>query len=290
MKPVWRLLVHELADGHTNMAIDEAMMHTLAAGTAPPTLRFFRWRPPCVSLGYFQSAVSEVDLDACRRLGIDCVRRPTGGRAILHDAELTYSVVARADDPAVSGNILESYRKISLALLYGLRELGVAAEMKPAGRQMMPASPGWASDNEGSGESGRRVATAACFDMPSDYEIAVAGRKLVGSAQTRLSGVLLQHGSLLIEVDPIQIFTVLRPPPGTERAEVAQWLARRVTSLREELDRLVSFEEAATALRHGFAGALDVVLEPGELTDEEDRLTERLRAEKYSSEEWNLKR
>ena len=290
MNPVWRLLVHEPAAGQTNMAIDEAMMQTLAGGPATPTLRFFRWRPACVSLGYFQSAVDEVDLAACRRLGIDLVRRPTGGRAILHDAELTYSVVARVDDPAVSGSIVESYRKISLALLCGLREVGVSAEMKPVGQQAAPGGPGRAGEGEGQPESARRVLTPACFDVPSDYEIAVAGRKLVGSAQMRQNGVLLQHGSVLLEVDTVQTFTALRPPPGRERAEVARWLAERVTSVRAELGRPVSFEEVAAALRQGFATALGVELEAGELTREERALTERLRAEKYSTEEWNLKR
>lgn len=289
MDPVWRLLMHEAADGATNMAIDEAIMRAHTEHLVPPTVRFFQWSPPCVSLGYFQSALDEVDLDACRELGVDYVRRPTGGRAILHDAELTYSIVAQVDVPQVSGSVLDSYRKISSALLLGLETQGVHAEMKPlvAARHQLR--------NDGAGPTPSsitksRALTAACFDVPSDYEIAVGGRKLVGSAQTRQDGVLLQHGSLLFSIDARRVFTVLRPPQGATREQVAAWLEARVTCLQELLGRRVSFSEVATALASAFAKGFEIQLIPGQLTAFEQDLASELRASKYASAEWNLKR
>lgn len=285
-RPVWRLLVDEPRDGYTNMAIDEAVMQAHAEGKAPPTVRFFRWSPACVSLGYFQSAEGEVDFEACRKLGIDCVRRPTGGRAILHDAELTYSLVAGIAEAAVSGSIVESYRKISAALLMGLRQLGVEAEMKPLAMRG-PQAPGWALSEDGQAP---HTLTAACFDVPSDYEIAVNGRKLIGSAQTRREGVLLQHGSLLFMVDARRIFTVLKPPANVGREEVAEWLSKRVTSLQDILQRPVTFDEVGDSLRYGLAEELGIRLERSELSSTERNLMARLRREKYSTREWNFLR
>lgn len=120
----WRLLKTGFADGATNMAIDEAILLAVAEGKAPPTLRFYGWEPPCLSIGYSQS-MGEVDVDRCRKAGIGLVRRPTGGRAILHADELTYSVVAPQTEPRVAGGVIESYRRLSLGLVAGLRALSL---------------------------------------------------------------------------------------------------------------------------------------------------------------------
>lgn len=267
----WRLLVDGVADGFTNMAVDEAILEAYAAGEAPPTLRFYRWEPACLSIGYFQRAAREVDTDACRRLGVDWVRRPTGGRAILHDREVTYSVVAGEDDPLVSGSIRESYRKISTALVAGLRRLGVAAEMAPAGLR----GPG--------------LGSAACFDAPSDYEVTVDGRKLIGSAQVRRGGALLQHGAILLEVDVERQAEVLQPPPGMTKARLAALLRPRLVSLREALGREVRPEALVEALCEGFQEAWGISLEAGELTPWERARLPTLRA-RYRSTEWNFRR
>jgi lipoate-protein ligase A len=279
------LLVHEAMDGFTNMATDEAIMQANVVGDCPPTLRLYRWRPACVSLGYFQS-VTDVDIDACRGLGIDCVRRPTGGRAVLHDAELTYSVVARADDVRVSGTVLESYRKISSAILEGLRVLGVHADMKP---MRQPASP--IAHPLGLPPLGKvaTAPTAACFDVPSDYEITAAGRKLVGSAQVRRAGVLLQHGSILMDAHAGQTFSVLRPPESSNQYEVTEWLVARITSLDELLGRRVTFDEVAEAVVEGFTRNFGSRFVPGTLTLAEQHLVDRLLEDKYRTDAWNLK-
>src|SRR5215469_6142152 len=156
----WRLIVETRAyTGAWNMAVDEAIMEAVAVGSALPTLRFYQWDPPCVSLGKRQP-LTGIAVDNCRCDGVDVVRRPTGGLAILHTDELTYSLITKADDSRAAGAILDSYRQLSQGLVVGLRLLGVEVEMQPV-------SPG-----------GSHNSSAACFEAPSAYEISADGRKL----------------------------------------------------------------------------------------------------------------
>src|SRR5262245_26510639 len=193
MTETWRLLIDDFADSATNMARDEALAAVHASGVPPPTLRLYRWRPACLSLGRFQRGAA-IDRAACARDGVQIVRRPSGGRALLHDDELTYAVIARADHPLVAGgSVVDSYRLISAALLAGLRRLGVEAELTPA-RRGDDRRPTTDDRRMTSGAAGRWSVvssqwSAACFDAPSSYELTVGGRKLVGSAQTRRDGV-----------------------------------------------------------------------------------------------------
>jgi len=274
----WRLLITPPADGATNMAVDEAILHTLADGPGCPTLRFYQWDPPCLSLGYNQH-YAEVDEAACARLGYTWVRRPTGGRAILHTDELTYSVVVLSEEPRVEGGIVESYRRLSTGLLAGLRALG--ADVFQAQTEKVP-------DSQKSG---------VCFDTPSNYEITVDGKKLIGSAQVRRRGMVLQHGTLPLTGDLSRILACLRlaepisggPGPGQAQGAAGweNWLSARACTLEQALGRKVSFDEAAHALAGGFASALNLKLEPGGLTDEERSLAERLRRERYANQSWN---
>jgi lipoate-protein ligase A len=266
----WRLLQTGLADGATNMAIDEAILWAVAEGESRPTLRFYGWEPPCLSIGYSQSMEGEVDVDKCREAGIGLVRRPTGGRSILHADELTYSVVAPQAEPRVAGGVIESYRRLSTGLVAGLQSLGLAVA------QVESAS--------GKGES------AACFDAPSSYEIAVDGKKLVGSAQVRKKGVVLQHGSLPLEGNIARIFDFLKVPSEERREELKQELWARATSLELALGHSVPFDEVARHLVAGFAQALNLRLIPGRLSQHELALAERLRREKYTAREWNFRK
>ncbi len=259
----WRLAVTEPLDGARNMAIDEALLRARIAGEAGPTIRFFAWRPPTVSLGYGQPLDERIDLEACARLAIGLVRRPTGGSAILHetaDAEVTYSVVARADDFPGADDVLETYRTVSDGLVGGLARLGISAVVVPVTR---PRRGGHAP--------------AFCFARTGSYEIAVAGRKLVGSAQRRQRGAFLQHGSVLLDADPARLRAVF---PG-ERAPLAT-----VTTVATVLGRRVGFEETVAALAAGLADRLGVRLVPGGLTPAEVEAVERLVAEKYATEAW----
>ncbi|MBC8249224.1 MAG: lipoate--protein ligase family protein [Anaerolineales bacterium] len=279
----WRLLETGLADGATNMAIDEAILWAVAEGESRPTLRFYGWQPPCLSIGYSQSMEGEADVDRCREAGIGLVRRPTGGRAILHADELTYSVVAPQAEPRVAGGVIESYHRLSVGLVAGLRALGVDANqaLTPT-----PPSPLPLSQDQ---ERGRGAQSAACFDAPSSYEITVGGKKLVGSAQVRKKRVVLQHGSLPLEGDIAGIFDFLRVPSDERREELKQELRARATSLELALGYRVPFDEVARHLAAGFAQALNLRLIPGQLSQHELALAEKLRREKYTAREWNFR-
>lgn len=275
-RPYWRLLETGACDGFTNMAIDEALLEVYAANGGLPILRFYTWSPAAVSLGYGQQIETDVDLERCRALGIDVVRRPTGGRAVLHDHEITYSVVIREDDPRAAMGVLASYLTISRALMCGLAHLGVAAELLPL-RRPAPKSA--------------EAVSPVCFVTPSSYEVAVGGRKLIGSAQRRSQGVIMQHGSLPLSLDCDKLFAVLRPPNGLPlSAREKEVLRRRMTTLQEAGGRSYDYAEVVAALARGFAETWEIDFKPGDLTAEERRLSDHLRATKYGSEAWTWQR
>ena len=285
MNDTWRLLIDQPADGATNMARDAAILACHATGAARPTLRLYGWSPACLSLGRFQRA-GAIDRSACARAGVAVVRRPSGGRALLHDAELTYAVIARADH-ALFGDqsILATYRQISLALLAGLRRLGVPAELTPARRDDDQAQPAdhrptivrdEATDRRSS-VVGRR-SSAACFDTPAAYELTVAGRKLAGSAQTRRAGSILQHGAIPLTPHADRLTALLHNPPGD--------LGAKMIALDQAAGRGIAFDELADALIAGFQDAWGVRFARGALSDQEQREEQRLRAEKYADDRW----
>ena len=258
----WRLLVTEPLDGATNMAMDEAILLGRIRGAEPPTVRFYGWTPATVSLGYAQALDGAVDLDACRRLGLGLVRRPTGGSAILHEPparEVTYSVVARADDFPGADDILETYRIVGEGLRAGLRRLGVEAEVVPLARARRAGA-----------------APAFCFARAGAYELAAGGRKLVGSAQRRQGGAFLQHGSVLLDADPDRLRAVF---PGSD--PLAQ-----ITTLAALLGRTPGFDRVRAALSAGLEEAVGRGLVPGGLSDPETADVGRLVAGKYARPEW----
>ncbi len=261
----WRLVLHGEAPGALNMAIDEAMLIALAEGVSPPTIRFYAWTPPCLSLGRNQP-VTDADLPACRAAGVDLVRRPTGGRAILHVDELTYSVTLLHSDPRAGGGVVESYRRLSEGLLAGLRRLGVEAVQ--ARGQRKPASD----------------LTAICFETPADYEITAGGRKLVGSAQCRSRGSVLQHGTLPLHGDLTRIVACLSMSEG-EREAQRRILGAGALTLEEASGHIFPFAQAAQALTDGFAEALNLTLVPGDLTEYERTLADDLRR-RYAALDW----
>jgi lipoate-protein ligase A len=256
------------------MAIDEAILHALAEGYGRPTLRFFQWQPPCLSLGYNQHW-QEIDEAACQYLGYTWTRRPTGGRAILHMDEATYSLIVPQEDPRIQGGILESYRVLSFGLLRGLAQLGV--EAKQADKEEIEAS------RQMTGKGG-----PVCFDTPSRYEITWAGKKLIGSAQLRRRKIVLQHGTLPLFGDITRIIEALNFSPA-ERIQQQQLLPKRAATLEQALGRIAPFDQVTAALACGFAQELNLSLEEAPLTDREETLVHKLRAEQYANESW-LKR
>lgn len=267
----WRYLPYTLQTGAENMAVDEALLQVMAqkSGTEP-VVRFYGWEPAALSLGYAQSYAKEVDEEACRQAGIDIVRRPTGGRAVLHQYELTYSVIAPETNENVSGTVIESYLKISQALLYGLQAVGIPAEIVAHGNM------------EGLGSS-------ACFDAPSWYELVVGGRKLVGSAQVRKEGMLLQHGSIILHFDTKLLFSILKFPSEELRQRLLQGFKNKACAMDEVWTRPVAREELEREICNGFRQVMGVELVASSLTAEEKSLVDELRV-KYLSDEWNKKR
>jgi lipoate-protein ligase A len=266
---VWRLVVDGEADGATNMAVDQAILDAVVQGVSPPTLRFYAWSPPCLSLGRSQP-FADVDLAACKAAGIDTVRRPTGGRSILHTDELTYSVALLQTDPRSEGGVVEGYRRLSEGLLAGLRQLGVPAVQAAGVRR----------SKEGQ--------TAICFETPADYEITVAGRKLVGSAQWRARGGVLQHGTLPLCGDLSRIVGCLSLSDA-EREIQRQRILLQATTLEEAIGRILSFDTVAQALAAGFARVLNLTLVPGEVTARERSLASELRDQLYSDPDWTTR-
>ena len=270
----WRLLITPPLDGAWNMAIDEAILHTLADEGGMPTLRFFQWQPPALSLGYNQHW-TEIDEAAVNRLGYTWTRRATGGRAILHIDEATYSLIIPQNDPRIVGGIMESYRVLSLGLLNGLARLGVTAVQ---------------ADREGT--AARRKAAQklgpVCFDRPNRYEITWQNKKLIGSAQLRRKKIVLQHGTLPLYGQIDRIIDVL-DFADDERQQQRQLLPERATTLETILGRAPHFDAVAAALAQGFAETLNLTLIEAPLTPAEQALAEQLRAAQYANEAW-LKR
>jgi lipoate-protein ligase A len=263
----WRFLNTGLLDGAMNMAVDEALLLGLARGTTPPTVRVFGWRPPTVSAGYSQDLSRELDLEACRRAGFGVVRRPTGGRAVLHAGELTYSVVGASGEPPLGSSILETYRAIAEALLASLAELGVNAELAEVGGGARAREPG---------------AAPPCFASAGRLEVVVGGRKLIGSAQRRSGDAVLQHGSLLLDGTHAAIADVLRIPDAARRLALRRMLGERTTNLAAILGRTVEFAEVARAVAGGFRGAWRLDLTEAGLTQTESQSARRL-ATRYAT-------
>lgn len=268
------------AEGAWNMAVDEAILESMAFEGSTPTLRLYAWEPPCLSLGYAQP-VADVDLKQLAERGWDLVRRPTGGRAILHTDELTYAVIAPHSEPRLAGGVIESYQRLSQALLRALHLLQIPAEARPSHPSATASSPDGLLNGAAQGP--------VCFEVPSNYEITVEGKKLVGSAQARRKEGILQHGSLPLVGDLRRITQALAFSSEAERRVAAERLLNRATTAEAVLGRVVRWEEAAQAFCQAFSEELDLQLIPGELTPEEERRAGQLAAEKYASLEWSGK-
>jgi len=256
MPEKWRLLDTGLNDAFYNMALDEAIAIARSRNLAPNTLRFFRWSPSAVSIGYFQSMEEEVDVKACDEMGIDYVRRRTGGGAVYHDrdGELTYSIIVSENHKLISRDFQETYQTLCSGLVMGLRRLGVPAEFKPIN------------------------------------DIVAQGKKISGNAQTRGMSVVHQHGTILRKVEPALMFRVLKVPSEKIRDKMIRSVEERVTSINAVLGREVSFKELKDALIEGFEEAFRIELTLGSVTEFEENLAQRLKAEKYATREWNFRR
>jgi lipoate-protein ligase A len=252
------------------MAIDDATLITADSGKSPPTLRFYGWSPPAVSLGYFQDYNREVNLNNCRSLGIDIVRRPTGGKAVLHENEITYSVISSKDNPLFPDNILGTYKVISSCLVEALTSMGINASVVDSPYR----------------QDRTNVLKSLCFSEPSRFELLVGGRKICGSAQVRTKSAFLQHGSLLLSFEPERAVQILCPDP---LADLSDKLGGSVTSVNEYSDNFSGQSEAVRILKDSFRKILNIKFSEGTLTPRELAEKTRLIKEKYSTEDWNVR-
>lgn len=262
----------DFRDGASNMAVDCAILEAVAAGDQLPTLRLYGWAPFCLSLGYGQR-MRDVDLDSLAERGWQLVRRPTGGKAILHGDELTYSLCLPLDHPMADGDVVESYRRISAGLLRALEYLGLSAQAQPQGARIRHADTG-----------------PVCFDSPSHYEISFGGRKLIGSAQLRRKGGLLQHGTLPLCGDVARVCDALRFDSDETRARQQVKVRDRALTLAQAAGEALSWSAAADAIEGGFARAIDLALVAGCLSASESKRASVLAKNRFASPAWTHKR
>ena len=265
----WRLIQSPPARGSWNMAVDEAILEKIASGGNLPTLRLYAWEPACLSLGYAQTW-RDVNIEKLNDLEYNIVRRPTGGRAILHKDELTYAAIASASEPRLQGSVLESYKYLSKALLRALEHLGASAQ---AAELNKPTND-------------QRTHNPVCFEVPSNYEITVEGKKLIGSAQARRKEGILQHGSLPLFGDITDILEVLSFSNTEEKSEASQRLSKRATSLESILRRKVTWGDAAHEFIIAFQEVLNIEFEPRELSRSENNRATELEKNKYGNPDW----
>jgi lipoate-protein ligase A len=239
-----------------NMAIDEAIMLDIKEGRATPTLRLYRWNPSAVSIGTFQGMTDEVDVDFCDSKGIDYIRRITGGGAVYHDyeGEVTYSIIMPRNHKLARADISESYRILCGGIIKALEYLGIQGEFKPIN------------------------------------DVNVDSKKVSGNAMTRRLGCVLQHGTVLLDLDVNLMFRILKVPQEKISDKMISDVKERVTSIRDILERDVTIDELKVALKNGFADALNIELVAGDLSEEEKETANRLAQEKYSSHDWNFSR
>ncbi len=237
------------------MAIDEALLSSKL-----PVLRLYQWEPPCLSIGYFQQ-INQINKEFCKKNNIDIVRRLTGGNAVLHDKELTYSFII--DEKLMPKSVIDSYKKISKGLLSALTFLGLKPEMN--------------------NEVKKEEKSPICFNDPGWYEILINKKKIIGSAQKRVNGKLLQHGAILIDID-------IKRYANCFRKSEPEKLKQRITSINKELKEETNYKNLAKTIKKGFESALKIGFQESELTKEERKLAERLNKEKYSTDKWNLMR
>ncbi|MFY4776281.1 lipoate--protein ligase family protein [Metabacillus sp. RGM 3146] len=276
-KQTWRFIDSGNCSPAFNMALDEALLDWHSEGKIPPTIRFYGWSPATLSVGYFQKAEKEINMEAVKRYGLGFVRRPTGGRGVLHDQELTYSVIVSEEYPDMPKTVTEAYRVISEGILEGFKGLGLDAYF---------AVPKTAEEREGL----KNPRSAVCFDAPSWYELVVEGRKVAGSAQTRQKGVILQHGSILLDLDEDKLFDLFNYPSDRVRERMQRNFKNKAVAANALREAPVSMDEAKEAFRRGFEKGLNINLEAYELTEDELVYVNHIAKTKYESDAWNFKR
>ncbi|MBT2829424.1 lipoate--protein ligase family protein [Staphylococcus coagulans] len=270
MTETWHFINTGSHDPYYNMALDEALLNFVSRGEIDPVIRFYTWNPPTLSIGYFQRLSKEIDIDKVKEKGYGLVRRQTGGRGVLHDKELTYSVIVPESHPDMPKTVTEAYRVISEGLLEGFKSLGFDAYFA------VPRS-------KEEREKLKQPRSSVCFDASSWYELVVEGKKIAGSAQTRQKGVILQHGSILQDVDIDDLFDMFIFKNDRLKAKMKEAFVEKAVAINDLSDSHVSLTEMEVAFKEGFKKALDLEYQPLELTEAQQEEVKALE-EKYRSE------
>ncbi len=253
------------------MAIDEAIMKAYKEEKVDPTIRFYTWNPACVSIGYFQKMEEEIDVDMCKKLSIDFVRRTTGGRAVLHDKELTYSIIVDEKNPLMQGGIIETYRDISEGLANGFKMTGI--DIDPLTR---------ADKNIKNDKS------SVCFNSKSHYEISINNKKVVGSAQTRKEGIILQHGSIVLDFDINKLISTMKIDE-LKKEKLKRITLKKASGIENEIEKKIDMNILEENLIKALKQHFNIFTYEDELSDYEIELSKQL-YEKYSNDDWNKKR
>lgn len=272
MTETWHFINTGQHDPYYNMALDEALLNFVSRGEIDPVIRFYTWDPPTLSIGYFQRLEKEIDIDMVRKKGYGLVRRQTGGRGVLHDKELTYSVIVPESHPAMPKTVTEAYRVISNGLLEGFKSLGFDAYFA------IPRS-------KEEREKLKQPRSSVCFDAPSWYELVVEGKKIAGSAQTRQKGVILQHGSILQSIDIDDLFDMFIYKNDRLKSKMKDAFVEKAIAINDLSDKHVTLSEMEDAFKKGFSKGLNINFKPLELTKAQQQEVHELE-KKYRSDEF----
>ena len=270
-KTFWRLIISSPSSGSWNMSVDETILEKVVSRDVPPTLRLYSWHPYCLSIGHAQS-ISEVNTGFLTEKGWGVVRRPTGGRAILHADELTYSINAPIDDPHIRGGVIESYQHLSHCLLHALELVGIKTDSRPKVKEEKHLSK-----------------NPVCFQYPSDYEITFQGKKLIGSAQARRINGLLQHGAIPLFGDISRIISTLNYKNDEEKLKAKSSLLSRAITLQDVMGHMISWKEIADAILHAFEETLNIHFVYSSLSPNEINRAKTLQKEKYANRIWTFR-
>ena len=277
MKNQWYFINSGPCSPFYNMALDEALLDWHSEGSIPPVIRFYEWSPATLSIGYFQQVERDINMEAVKEQNLGFVRRPTGGRAVLHDQELTYSVIVSESYPQMPASVTEAYRVISEGILLGFQNLGLQAYFS-------------VPETEEQLDDLKKPKSAVCFDAPSWYELVVEGKKVAGSAQTRQKGVILQHGAILLDLDEERLLSLFNFSSPEAKEKMRKKLPEKAVAMNQFVEKPFTIEQCIMAFSKGFEQAMEIELIPYELTQAQIQYVEHLAQKKYASDDWNFKK
>lgn len=272
MTEIWNFINTGSKNPYYNMAMDEALLNFVSRGEIDSVIRFYTWNPATLSIGYFQRLQKEIDIDKVKEKGYGLVRRQTGGRGVLHDKELTYSVIVPESHPNMPSTVTEAYKIISQGLLEGFKNLGFETYFA------IPRS-------KEERDKLKQPRSSVCFDAPSWYELVVEGRKIAGSAQTRQKGVILQHGSILQDIDIDDLFDMFKFKNERLKAKMKENFVQKAVAINDISNQHITLNEMENAFEAGFKKGLNIDFKPLELTEKQLEEVQELE-DKYRSEAW----